>query len=189
MDYKNLATPRLIEKCVDRDPLAWAEFVARFSELIEFAVKKTLGRPLGEACEDAKDIRQDILTSVWGKNRLAEVRNRQRINYWLVIVARNTTVNYLRANNKYALSADMSYFEGISEEAPGSYDAEASPDPADKIREICGALDPREKLIFKLHFKKGLSVRELAGMLKVPAGTAAAAIARMRKKIQKMGNG
>ena len=44
----------------------------------------------------------------------------------------------------------------------------------------------KEKIIFKLYFKKGLSMKNVSGVLNVPAGTVAAAVARMRKKIRKM---
>ena len=74
MDYKGLETPYLVDRCVVRDPLAWAEFVTRFSALIDFAVKRMLSRFSGETYEEAaKDIKQDVLMSVWSEERDAEL--------------------------------------------------------------------------------------------------------------------
>ncbi len=185
MDYKNLATRNLIDKCVSRDPLAWAEFIGRFSRLIEFSVKKTLEKyPDVGAGESVKDIRQDIFMSLWNKNKLAKVVNRRAIKYWLVVMSRNAAVDHLRRQEKNVLAGDESYFEKFPARIPVGEEAmQNTRDLSKKIKRACNSLASKEKIIFKLYFKKRLKAKEIAEILNISLGGVTSTVAKIRKKI------
>ena len=187
MHYKTLTTSHLIDKCVTKNPPAWAEFVRRFGRLIEFSVKKALEKyPHISIGESAKDIRQNIFMSLWNNNKLAEITNRRNINYWLVIMSRNAAVDYLRKQEKNVLTKDEAYFEKFP--ARGPVDEEALRNAQDlekKIKRACGFLAPKEKIIFKLYFKKSLKTKEIAKILNISRGNVTSAVCRIRKKIHR----
>ena len=186
MEYKNLSTPVLIDKCIAKDPLAWAEFVKRASPLITFAIRKALFKYSAgyEAPQnEIDDIRQNILISLWGKNKLSEVKNKGTIDYWLVTVARNSVINSLKAPHKEVLIYDQSFFEKLpAEETNQKEDQIENTDK--KIKEFYRLLTPREKLIFKLYFKKELALKDVSKIMGIPTGTVSSAVTRMRKKIK-----
>lgn len=186
MEYRNLTTPLLIDKCAERDGLAWAEFVRRFSPLITFSIKKALSRYTGTSTalqEEIKDIRQNIMVALWGKNKLDEVRQKENINYWLAITARNATINHLKAGRKEVLITDESYFEELPAKDAGQKTGEIE-DADKKIKGIYKLLTPREKLIFNLYFKKNIKTKDIAGILNISIGSVTSAITRMRQKIR-----
>ncbi|MGB2705892.1 MAG: sigma-70 family RNA polymerase sigma factor [Candidatus Omnitrophota bacterium] len=185
--YKRLETPLLVKRCVDKDPPAWAEFVRRFSGLIEFSIKKALGKYSHAGIgESVKDIRQNIFMSLWNNNKLAEITNRRNINYWLVITARNASVDYLRMQKKDVLIKDESYFEKLpARETIHKETLQNAENLERKIKSAYGFLAPKEKIIFKLYFKKSLKTREIAEILDISIGNVTSAVARIRKKIHR----
>ena len=186
MKYKDFATSSLIEKCIEQDGLAWAEFIKRFSPLISFSIKKALSKysvDFRRAHEDMKDIHQNIMTTLWGKNKLAEVINRDNINYWLVVTARNATINHLKAFQKEVLVTDELFFEKL--QAPGSAQRiDRALDARKEIERFCNRLSSKEKIIFDLFFKKGLGLEDIAKIIRSPVGTVSSAVTRMRAKIK-----
>jgi len=182
MDYKKLLLPVLIDKCVYKDALAWAEFVRRFSPLISFSIKKALSKYFSypsQLREDLKDIQQNIMVSLWHKNRLSEVKNKENINYWLTIIARNTTINHLKARQKEVLMSDESYFEKIAKE-----EMHETEDADKKIKGIYYSLSSKEKILFKLYFKKALSLKDISKIMNMPLGTVSSMITRIRKNLK-----
>jgi len=166
--------------------VAWAEFVKRSSPLITFAIRKALLKySAGHRAHqnEINDIMQGMLTSLWGKNKLSEVKQRENIDYWLTIVARNAVINCLKAKRKEVLISDQSFFEKLP--AKETDQTEDRFEDADKkIKEFYLLLTPREKLIFKLYFKKGLALKVVSGIMGIPIGTLSSAVTRMKKKIK-----
>ena len=182
MEYKNLKNSSLIDKCVDKDPLAWAEFVRRFSPLIAFSIKKVLSQyATGPSAvkEEVKDIRQNIMLALWGKNKLEEVKNRENVNYWLAIISRNAAINYLKTKGKEVLITDELYFEKLPAKAGKSQIDDRG------IKEIYRTLSPKEKLTFRLYFEKELGLKDISKIIRAPIGTVSSIVTRMRKKFKK----
>jgi len=190
VEHRSLAVPILIEKCINREPVAWAEFVQRFSPVVEFSVRKALLKyfPGKSTVEEVKDMRQNIMILLWDKNKLVEIRNRNHINYWLAITARNATINHLKSNlksgQKEILIGEETYFEKFCAHDAEEISEKETEDQGKKIKAILGILTPREKIMFDLYFKKKLGLKDVSRIMHVPLGTASCAITRMRKKIK-----
>ena len=188
MHYKDLALPSLIDKCCQKDPRAFAEFIVRFSPFLKFAIRKALSRysPGRTPNDDIKDIEHDIITSILEKNRLREVKNPGSINYWLAIVARNATINRLRSGKWEIPVGDSAYFDnlpasGDRKEAPGGNEV----DYREKLDTLFVNMPPKERIIFDLFFIKRISQKNIAGILSVPEGTVSSTIARARKRLER----
>ncbi|MBL7157921.1 MAG: sigma-70 family RNA polymerase sigma factor [Candidatus Omnitrophica bacterium] len=188
MKYGGLCTAELIDKCISRDAVAWAEFIARYSGLIVFAIQKALTqyslRPHIRE-EDIKDIKQEIVAGLWIDNKLEEIRERDSIDYWLTVMARNASVNHMRSKKNEILIGEESYFDNLKKEDTARASVAPEGDLKAEIKDLYRGLSSREKLLFKLYFKKNLSLKEIAKIIRVPVGTASSIIARMRKKMKK----
>jgi len=186
MEYRKLSLPGLIDKCADKDPLAWAEFVKRFSPLITLSIKKAFFKysmPRNFSEDEIKDVRQNIMVTLWDGNKLANVRNKETISFWLAIIARNAVINYLKSSRKETLIYDEKFYEKLP--SKGSFrDTSEAERLDDKIKEFIASLSPREEIIFKLYFEKELKLKDISNILGIPIGTVSSAITRMRKKIK-----
>ncbi len=184
MEYKALTAPYLVEKCINKDPLAWAEFVSRFERLIFFSIKKSMSRYFGTDnpnLKDMNDIKQNILTEIWSKSMLLQIKNRKNIAYWISVVSRNITINFLKSNKKEMLVDNMSFFDEI----PAEYDArDNEQNNYSAMEDAFGSLNDREKIVFRLYFSQGLKLKEIALFLRIPLGTVSSYISRIRKKIR-----
>jgi len=188
MKYANLRTPELIDKCVAKDALAWAEFITRYSGLITFSIHKVFSQypSLASArAEDVKDIRQEIFSSLWTGNKLEEVRQKDSIDYWLVVMARNAALNHARPRRNEFLVGEESYFDSLKKEERAPEELQEKRDLKAEIKAMYKTLSTREKLVFKLHFKKRCSQNDIAAIIRVPVGTVSSIISRMRKKMKK----
>jgi len=188
MKYGRLRTTELINKCISRDAVAWAEFVARYSGLIVFAIKKALAqyslRPHTRE-EDIKDIKQEIVAGLWIDNKLEEIRERDSIDYWLTIMARNASLNHMRSKKNEILIGEESYFDSLKREDKTQGHAAPEEDLKAEIKDLYKGLSSREKLLFKLYFKKNLSQNHIAAIMRISVGTVSSIISRMRKKMKK----
>lgn len=183
MDYKKLPPSNIVEKCIEKDPIAWAEFVRRSSGLMMFSIKKVLREysPMG-LDEEAKDILQNILMSIWTNNKLAGIKVKDTIDYWLAITARNATINHIKIKKKEVLIKDTSYFENIPFNIEENRDFDK--DAIQKIKNIYSSLSGRDKLLFNLYFYKEMSLKDIAKIINAPIGTVSSVITRIRKKIK-----
>ena len=186
MPYRNLKTSDLIDKCVSKDALAWAEFVKRFSSLITFAVKRSFekySRNSGEASSSVDDLKQTILLSLWSKNGLEAIKNKEQINYWLSITARNAVINHLKTRQKEVPASDSYFFENIPAKS-------RIPDSEiqlldNKIDGFYESLTAKDKIVFKLYYKRSLALKDIANITGMPIGTVSSIVSRIRKKFKK----
>lgn len=182
---QNYDNNHLILRCIERDPLAWAEFVRRFSPIITFSVKRALIIYTGAfSASEIEDIKQGILVLLWEKNKLMDIIKRSRIEYWLSIISMNMSINHLRAKKREVPAGDMSFFENT----PCANRAH----PLDsilireEIERFLTRLNSREKIIFRLRFEKERKDAEIAGILNTSRNSVTKTISRIRKKLKNM---
>jgi RNA polymerase sigma-70 factor, ECF subfamily len=184
MEYSKLSSSNLIDQCIEKDPLAWAEFVKRTSSLLLYSIKKVLREysPMG-LDEEAKDILQNLLLSIWSKNKLSTIRIKDTINYWLATSARNATINHIKSKKKEVLMRDESYFDNILIDTIEE-DCKFNKHDIERVKNIYSSLKERDKLLFNLYFHKEVSLKDISNIVKSPIGTVSSAITRIRKKIK-----
>lgn len=185
MLYKNLKTSDLVDKCVAKDALAWAEFVKRFSPLITFAVKRSFEKyssNSGEASSSTDDLKQTILFSLWSRNGLEAIKNRENINYWLSMTSRNAVINYLKAGQKEIPSSDSSFFENIPAKSRISDSEIQLLD--NKMEAFYESLASKDKIVFKLYFENNMTLRDITNITGMPMGTVSSLVSRIRKKFK-----
>ena len=98
-------THKLIELCIKREEKAWAEFIRRFSGLVYYSASRRLKRDGFHFNEqDIQDIVQNVFVEIWEKSKLAEVRERNKIQAWLSIVSQTRALNFMRKKKERLLS-------------------------------------------------------------------------------------
>ncbi|MBP7055834.1 MAG: sigma-70 family RNA polymerase sigma factor [Candidatus Omnitrophica bacterium] len=185
---------QLINRCLDKDMNAWARLVSKYSPLISAAIVNRLklyGFTVSE--HDTKDIRQQILTDLWEKNKLSELKNPRSLPYWIAITSGNTALTYMRQKKKMP---DRS-FVPISCDYDGKDLAEILPSDAldprsessynelkEKFTQAMEEFSDQEKIVFKLNIFHNKRYEDIAGILNMPAGTVASHVKRAKEKLK-----
>ena len=199
--YNNLTDSELVSRCVNRDPLAWNQFVERFSKLVFWAIKERLSSR-GCYCsqEDLGDIFQNIFANLWIKNLLKQVRAQEKIKTWLIMVSGNMAIDYVRKNNMQTIKEETSIYQSISERLPDEEEitleavlASDSGDPragasANEIVKLLEQemekLNPKEKTVLELDVLYDMKQKDIADVVKLPINTVSSIIVRGKEKLR-----
>lgn len=199
--YNNLTDSELAARCVNRDLLAWNQFVERYSKLVFWAIKERLSSR-GCYCsqEDLGDIFQNIFASLWIKNLLKQVKAQEKIKTWLIMVSGNMAIDYVRKNNMQAIKEETSIYQSISERLPDEEEItleavlasdSSSPRAGASINEITKLLEqemeklnPKEKTILELDVLYDMKQKDIADVVKLPINTVSSIIARGKEKLR-----
>jgi RNA polymerase sigma-70 factor, ECF subfamily len=156
----------LLERCRQGDDLAWEAFVRQFERRIYSIASGYASGP-----EDARDWAQDVFV------RLYETRGRwapaEAFVPWLVRVARNVCLDQLRRKKARPPAEDIQADE-MWDLASAAASPEAELETVGKQRVVWRALQSLGHLsreIIQLKEIQGLSLQEVAAMLRVPVGT------------------
>jgi DNA-directed RNA polymerase specialized sigma24 family protein len=104
-----------------------------FKPLVERAIRVRLGRHnFPHTIEDIKDIAQGIFLDIWEENKLAQLKDEDKISGWLAIVAQNTAIDFIR-RSKNLLRKDQRVIE---EEGAGAGRIEQIPSASNPLKEL-----------------------------------------------------
>jgi RNA polymerase sigma-70 factor (ECF subfamily) len=167
----------LLARLQRRDPHALAELYDRYGQAV-FRLILRVVRDSGVA----EDLVQETFLRVW--NRVSGFDSeRGAVGPWLLAVARNRAIDYLRCQGNRIASA----VEFNETEHPGSFaDFPADIFNFDLVRQVKRALDqldPQQRQAIELAYFEGLSQSEIAERMGQPLGTVKT---WMRRAIQQM---
>lgn len=153
----------LLQRCLDGDGRAWDEFVDRYIRVIYAAVSRLAYNHLKNASSQmVDDLVQDVLVKLL-RNDMKLLRNfdpsRAKLSTWLTIVARSTTLDFLRKKRipKESLDDQLKF---IPVENP------PEPEPP-KIDLPEGLLSSRQELVLTMLFDRDMEVQEVAEALDI----------------------
>jgi len=184
----------MVERCVQKDLIAWAQLVKKYSRLIYVSITNRLkAHGLVLSHHDIEDIRQNVLAGLWEGGKLQAVRNRASIAYWLAIVSGNEAMEYARNRRLYEAGQPASALEKMEQDelaeivpsrAQKPSDALIKDELSNRIDEALETLPDKERLIVKLNLLHDKKYHEIADMLGMPPGTISSYIKRAKEKLR-----
>jgi RNA polymerase sigma-70 factor (ECF subfamily) len=168
---------RLLERVRARDAQAMAELFDRYGSMV-YSVALRVLRDTGHA----EDVMQDVFFNLW-ENPKSFVSARGSLGAWLLVVARNRSIDALR-RRKPSDSVDevvLPAKTNLAEEAERNTIME-------KVRGVMNGLPPDQQKSLQMAFFEGLSHSEIAAKTGDPLGTVKTrirtALISVRKAIQ-----
>jgi len=155
----------LVERLRQRDPQALAELYDRYGRLAYSLILRVV-----RDSAIAEDLVQETFLRVW--NRVQGFDSvRGALSPWLLAVARNRAIDYLRS----ASGRERNAFEFEETDHPALYsDMEPGILNADKTRRVRAAMEklsPNLRTVVELAYFEGLSQSEMAERIGQPLGT------------------
>ena len=171
------AHPGLIERLQRRDPQALAELYDRYGRLV-YALILRVVRDTGVA----EDLVQETFLRVWNRAQGLDA-GKGSLGPWLMAVARNRAIDYLRYQGRRAESV----IELNETEHPSLFVGEM-PNPLQidfvrQVKEAMAALSGEQRQAIELAYFEGLSQSEIAERMGQPLGTVKT---WMRRALQQM---
>ena len=155
----------LMARLQSREPQALAELYDRYGRKVYSLILRAVRDPVA-----AEDLVQETFLRVWNRARVFDAQ-RGGIGPWLLAVARNRAIDYLRS----AAGRDRSTVEFEETDHPSLYTGvESGILAAEKIRAVRAALDKlslEQRRVIELAYFEGLSQSEMALHLGQPLGT------------------
>ena len=156
----------LLKRCREGNELAWESLVRQYQSRIYGIAYAYVGN-----AEDARDMAQDIFVQIYRK--LDTCREPDRFLPWIIRIAQNASVDFLRRRKARPQREDLPVDEMRHLKSPG-------PDPEEHY-----AMESRKRLVYRamqtlsdisreiilLRDMQGLALAEIAEMLSVPLGT------------------
>jgi len=189
----------LIDRCIQKDALAWNDFVKRYSSLVYWAIENRLKKwDYLYHPQDIEEIHQNVFLSLWKKNKLEQLKDQEKVSGWLVIISGNEAIDYFRYQKSQSPPNAISIFEEIlvKDKAVALIDILSSEKQApcrekelaeieNFLEEELNKLLPQEKIIIKLNILYNKKYREIADMLNMPIGSVATALKNIKIKLRK----
>jgi RNA polymerase sigma-70 factor (ECF subfamily) len=156
----------LAERLKRREPQAMGDLYDRYGRLAYSLILRIVRDP-----EMAEDLVQETFLRVWTRAQAFD-SERGALGPWLLAVARNRAIDYIRsADGRMARSA----FEIVEMENPALFanlEKEiTTSDQARRIREALNKLNPNQRTVIELAYFEGLSQTEMAEKTGQPLGT------------------
>lgn len=168
---------RLLDRVRARDQQAMTDLFDRYGRMVYSVALRVLKDP-----GNAEDVMQDVFFNLW-ENPRAYISTRGSLGAWLLVVARNRSIDALR-RRKPSESVDE-----VVLPAKTNLASEAETNTLmEKVRVVMSALPPDQQKSLQLAFFEGLSHSEIAAHTGDPLGTVKTrirtALISVRKAIQ-----
>ncbi|MFY9839668.1 MAG: sigma-70 family RNA polymerase sigma factor [Xanthobacteraceae bacterium] len=131
-----------------------------------FAVCVRILRDEGEA----EDVLQDVYTTVWQRAGTFDPARASPIT-WLVAIARNRSIDRLRAGAMGARTRTIDDAADVSDNASNALAQIESLQEERRLTDCLGELEPRHAVAVRFAFLDGMTYDELARRMNVPLGT------------------
>lgn len=167
--FANLVTGddgALIERLRQRDPDAMADLYDRFSRVVYSVIFRIVRN-----ASVAEELAQEAFLRAWNRAGGFDA-GRGRIGPWLLTIARNRAIDYLRST---AGQQQATTFELLSSERIALFvnteDRMLDQEQARRIRAAFAKLNANQREVLELAYFEGLSQSEMAAKLGQPLGT------------------
>jgi len=151
----------LVRRSAQGDRAAFVELVGRHRGPLVALIRR-----LVSDLDEAEDLLQETLVQSW--LNIGNVRNPERVQAWLLQVARNLCRDYHRSAERRAYPAEQSELANYL----NRYGRAAPPNPITiAVREATHRLSPVEREVVQLFYAQGFTIKEICARTQSPAGT------------------
>jgi RNA polymerase sigma-70 factor (ECF subfamily) len=188
--YKN--EDDFIKSCCAGDEKAWGCLIEHFSPLVRWAIRDKIYSVTGFVNEsDIDDIFQQTFTHIWCNQKLKSLKNTNSISAYLVIIAQNRAIDFLRRHKRLSEPKDDKVF-GEAPKAHYNPRLESHNKQLHEVIEyIIEALPLKERRIITLDLFYDFKHRQIAEFMGMPINTVSTIIKRakdfIKEKLKKEG--
>jgi RNA polymerase sigma-70 factor (ECF subfamily) len=180
----------LLERCLQRKPRAWEDFVDRFMGLVVHVVNHTArARSIRLSAADRDDLCAEVFLGTI-KNDFAVLRafrGRSSLATYLTVVARRITVKELLARMstaKLGEGAAPHTAQGVPDPHPSVEERLAN---LDEVQRLLRGLEGTEAQVVRMYHLEGKSYQEISQVVGMPENSIGPILSRARHRMRRAG--
>ncbi len=177
----------LLERCQDRKPRAWEDFVDRFLGLVIHIVNHTASaRSVRLSAEDRDDLCAEVFLSLI-KNDFAVLRHfrgQASLATYLTVVARRIVVAEMLKGKPMASLSEVASRKALQRQADAESTVEEAVLNRDEIERLLGELSPEEADLVTMYHLDGKTYQEISRATGVLENSIGPALSRARAKMR-----
>ncbi len=178
----------LVLRCLSGDDAARAEFINCYDGLLRRAVARRLDRyqPRGAFASEAEDICHEVYAKLFNDRcrALSSVRDARSLDAWLVTVAQNQTVSYMRKRLVLGQAEELRVMEAPAPYGHGPDDHAIRNEARDRVRAALDRLDAKDRLMLQLFYLHTQKYAEIAETLGMNINTVASRLMRAKERLR-----
>lgn len=181
----------LLQRCLNREPGAWNDFVDRFLGLIYHVIHHTSHvRSIPLQAEDVEDLAAEILLHVVDNNyaMLRQFRGSASLATYLTVIARRICIHELikrAGGTPDGLPVDGGRRPAVLKEREEPPKAAVGLESLEEVQQLMRKLPAREREVVRLFYLEGRSYEEISTELQVPVNSIGPVLTRARQRLRK----
>ncbi len=181
----------LLQRCLDRKPRAWEDFVDRFMGLIVHVINHTAqSRSVRLGPEDREDLCAEVFLTIV-KDDLALLRKfrcESSLATYLTVVARRIVVRAMLDRKTTARLGNGSPQEAVRTVADAQPPVEERVESEEEVERLLAGLPDSEAEVVKLYHLEGKTYQEISDAVGVPVNSVGPILSRARERMRSAGS-
>jgi RNA polymerase sigma-70 factor, ECF subfamily len=178
---------QLLQRCLERQPGSWGDFVDRFLGLVVHVVHHTAqSRSIRLNAADVEDLAHEVFVVIFDNDLavLRRFRGRSSLAPYLTVVARRVVVRELLKRPASASLREAGQQRSSQNETPG---VEQRISDLEEVERLLDLLSGPTAEIVRLYHLDGLSYREISDRTGLAENTIGPTLSRARAKMRQAG--
>lgn len=180
----------LLERCLQRKPRAWEDFVDRFMGLVVHVVNHTArARSVRLSAADRDDLCAEVFLAVV-KNDFALLRNfhgKSSLATYLTVVARRIVVKELLARMSASRLGDGGSTPSVEDVPDPAAAVEQRLADQEEVQRLLGGLRGTEAQVVRMYHLDGKNYQEISSAVGMPENSIGPILSRARDKMRRAG--
>jgi RNA polymerase sigma-70 factor, ECF subfamily len=180
---------KLLERCLDRQPGAWEDFVDRFLGLVVHVIHHTAqSRSVVPTPADVDELAGEVFLTIVQDDfaTLRHFRGESSLATYLTVVARRVVVRELLKRRSLTSLESVGQRDEPADQYHPSVEERIS--NRDEIERLLEELDSAEAEVVRLYHLEGKSYREISSQVGIPENSIGPTLSRAREKMRRAGS-
>ncbi len=180
----------LLERCLDRKPRAWEDFVDRFLGLVIHVVNHTAcARSIRLTSDDRDDLCAEVLLNLIKDDFavLRHFRGQASLATYLTVVARRIVVNQMLKGKSMARLSEGAMREAAQHVAQAEARLQEDILNREEVERLLEELKGREAQIVRMYHLEGKTYQEISSATGLAQNSIGPALSRARSKMRRAG--
>ena len=180
----------LLERCLERKPRAWEDFVDRFMGLVVHVINHTAqARSVRLSAEDRDDLSSEVFLKLIQDDFaiLRHFRGRSSLATYLTVVARRIVVRAMLRRKPMAPLGEGAMQQAAQKTADSQPHPEKRVSDREQVERLLEGLDGHEAQVVRMYHLESKSYQEISAAMGVSENSIGPILSRARNKMRSAG--